>query len=108
MGFFLSVFVVVVVVVVYLCVHSHVHIYTMHCVDNIPGGGKIKTHSKKGSNSLNWNVLERSEGCVGVIRLAVTAVIWCVFSRYVLSLTADVGNFGTRKTCENPSPLLCF
>lgn len=49
-----------VVVVVYLCVHSHVHIYTMHSVDNIPGGGKIKTHSKKGSNSLNWNVLERS------------------------------------------------
>lgn len=49
------------VVVVYLCVHSHVHIYTMHSVDNIPGGGKIKTHSKKGSNSLNWNVLERSE-----------------------------------------------
>lgn len=49
----------VVVAVVYLCVHSHVHIYTMHSVDNKPGGGKIKTHSKKGSNSLNWNVLER-------------------------------------------------
>lgn len=48
------------VVVVFLCVRPRVHIYTMHSVDNIPGRRekiKIKTHSKKGLNSLSWNVL---------------------------------------------------
>lgn len=63
MGFFLS----VVVVVVYLCVHSHVHIYTMHSVDNIPGGGKIKTFKE----GVKFPKLE----CIGEIRTEHSGVV---------------------------------
>lgn len=39
--------------------------------------------------------------CGGVIRLVVNAVINCVHSMYVVSLWANIGIFGTRKTYEN-------
>lgn len=45
----------------YLCVHSHVHVYMTHSVDCETKRGEIKTHSKKGSSSLYWNVAEGSE-----------------------------------------------
>lgn len=66
--------------------------------------GEIKTHSKKGSNSLNWNVLQRSE------KPSIQGLQW---SHRVGCLCRDtpglrqvfgvikVGLFGTRKTYEN-------
>lgn len=44
----------------YLCVHSRVCVYITHSVDS-ETKREIKTHSKKGSSSLYWNVAERSE-----------------------------------------------
>lgn len=44
----------------YLCVHSRVRVYMTHSVDS-ETKREIKTHSKKGSSSLYWNVAERSE-----------------------------------------------
>lgn len=41
--------------------------------------------------------------CGGVVRLVVIAVIHLVNSRYVVSLWAKIGIFGTRKTYENLS-----
>ena len=43
------------------------------------------------------------EDCSGVAGLVVIAVIHVVYSRYVMSLWAEIGIFETRKTYENPS-----
>lgn len=73
MGFFLSFFF---FFFIYLCVHSHVHVYTMHCVDIETKRGEIK----KGQipyTGMYWRDqrIQAFRGCVGVIRLVVTAVI---------------------------------
>lgn len=97
------------VVVVFLCVRPHVHIYTMHSVDNIPGRGKKKLKNK---NTFKEGVKFPQLECTVEIRTELSGTVlepsgwlsllcYAFFSKCVVLLMAYVGNFATRKTCEN-------